>query len=110
MAAKLILQTSTASAIELSTLNTQRVSFLISAFVLIVTPLVESCLEYNARCTEDYIGKVNGISDQAKDKLRCRILADLVRLGEDIVNVPAGVRINACQRQLQEAVCIFPEQ
>ncbi|KAL1698075.1 hypothetical protein EV121DRAFT_218737, partial [Schizophyllum commune] len=53
---------------------------------------------------EDYIGKVNGISDQAKDKLRCRILADLVRLGEDIVNVPAGVRINACQRQLQEAV------
>ncbi|KAI4293846.1 hypothetical protein K525DRAFT_213996 [Schizophyllum commune Loenen D] len=53
---------------------------------------------------EDYIGKVNGILDQAKDKLRCRILADLVRLGEDIVNVPAGVRINACQRQLQKAV------
>ncbi|KAI5900011.1 uncharacterized protein SCHCODRAFT_02709628 [Schizophyllum commune H4-8] len=53
---------------------------------------------------EDYIKKVTGILDQAKDKLRRKIRADLVRLGKDIVNVPAGVQINACQRQLQEAV------
>lgn len=73
-----------------------------------MTLRLESRLEYNQRCTEDYIQKVGGASLEAKDKLRHRILADLVRLGEDVVNVPAGVRINACLRQLQEAVSIFP--
>ncbi|KAL1697789.1 hypothetical protein EV121DRAFT_274858 [Schizophyllum commune] len=67
----------------------------------------ESRLEYNQRCTEDYIQKVGGASLEAKDKLRHRILADLVRLGEDVVNVPAGVRINACLRQLQEAAEVY---